>query len=144
MILSIKAACSVHLQFSLALFYLQVSISSILYTHIFLYKSALRCFSLVRFWLWQKDFGEKITFVRKTLAQDVDEIGHNRNLPVVCGNIIYHELRGPTVLLFQLSADQFDLLWIDLLQTRLKRVFSLPTLFLKHFSFQIMLRLICQ
>jgi len=33
----------------------------------FLYKSALRSFSLVKFWLWQKDFGERI-LAKKALA----------------------------------------------------------------------------
>jgi len=32
----------------------------------FLYKSALRSFSLVTFWLWQNDFDEKSTFVQKS------------------------------------------------------------------------------
>jgi len=35
----------------------------------FLYKSALRSFSLVTFWLWKKDFGEKSTFVQNGLSK---------------------------------------------------------------------------
>ncbi len=35
------------------------SISSTFYVHVFLYESALLSFSLVTFWLWQKDFGKK-------------------------------------------------------------------------------------
>jgi len=39
------------------------------FTHAFLYESALSSFSLVMFWLWQKDFGKKALSYKKALIK---------------------------------------------------------------------------
>ena len=64
---NVGAIVDCHSRFPYCVVFTAVNFINIICTR-FSYESASRSFSLVKFWLWQKDLGKKTTFVQKTGA----------------------------------------------------------------------------